>query len=265
MPRIPFLLLLALTLLLVGAAPALATSAVPRGSAPIARAAIEDDAREDPGDEWVDEEASGDDWADEDACVVVDENGDVVAGETCDDEGDICTADDEWSDATQASTAADDASGVEPEDGWADGDDPGDDWSAEEPADDPCAGDEAAAAPPRISALRVAPARRGGVRVQFKLDRAGRVTLALERVGERGCAKHARSAKRPAAKACARTVAVGGSFAVTGRGGANATTLRRWNGHPLKPGAYKLTATPETDDSRGATASFTLRAPAHRR
>jgi uncharacterized delta-60 repeat protein len=109
----------------------------------------------------------------------------------------------------------------------------------------------------------VAPAaRRGGALVSFGLDRAATVRLGVEsasrgrRAGGR-CVRPTSSnrGKRP----CTRYSAVAGSF--THRGAAGANRLRfsgRVSARRLRPGRYRLVATPSTDGLRGdaARASF---------
>jgi len=223
-------------------------------------------ASEDPGDEWGDEwgddsEEPGDDW-DDDGCVVTDENGEPIADDSCWEDDDPCLADE--------------GAAAQPVD-----DDWGDDWGDEDPGEEAgestCDEDPATSehvAPPLISDLHASDARGSRVRVDFRLDRAGHIILTLKRTGQPGkanrrCAKPARAAKRRAAgkpsNACGSRVAVRGALSIAGRSGANATTLRRWNGQPLAPGAYRLTATPDAAGGRGASTTFTLRPPARPR
>jgi hypothetical protein len=124
---------------------------------------------------------------------------------------------------------------------------------------------------PRVTALHAAVVKRGGVRVTFRLDRAGRVALTLQAQsagvssGKRCVVPRAHRAARKSSKArstakkgraCTRTTALGGNVPVTGRAGANATTLTRWRGHKLAAGTYALTATPRAKGARAATTTF---------
>lgn len=218
-------LLFAALLALLALAPA--AVAAPSPAAPAPAAVLASDG-EDPG-----EEDPGDEWAAEDP-------GDEWT-EDWGDDGELCD-DEEW---VEAEIASDDEAGED----WGDEEDFDESW-----VEDPCAdeADEAAAAvPARLSVLRATPGRNSSVRVSFRLDRGSSVTLALRRLG--------------GARASGRPRAVRGRVTVHGRKGANETTLRRWKGRPLQPGAYRLTATPDTAGSRGATAAFTLRIAARRR
>lgn len=245
MLRIPLLRLLAVALMLcmlaVGAASAAASVPAATHAATVAgddEDPGEDWGEEDPGDDWGDEDPD-DDWGDDGACVATDD--------ACfEDDEELCFADgdwEEWEDEEFASSAQDDED--------ADDDGAWDDEACDEDAE------EATVAAPRLSALHATPARRGAVRVRFRLDRGGRVTLALQHLsGARasGCGRAARAARR------CRTLR--GSATVAGRKGVNATTLRRWQGRALKPGSYRLTATPAEAGSRGASTTFTLRVAA---
>lgn len=227
MSRILLLVALLLAMLTLGVAPALAVASDVTGSSPSATRVTGDD-------EWGDEDP-GDDWGDEDPGDPGDDWGDEDPGG---DEGDPCVVFDE------------DGNVVEDESCW-DEDDPclTEDDPEDGCIDDDATGDAAREAPPRVSALHASARRHGSVRIRFRLDRAGRVTLALARLDGRA----------------SRTVGVRGTASVIGRSGANATTLRRWKGHRLKAGSYRLTATPATTGGHGATATFTVRAPARGR
>jgi hypothetical protein len=235
MLRIPHLLLLALLALALGAAPALAAAPAPSSTV----------VTTDPGDEWEDW-GDEDEW-DDDECLASDDD-------ACWEDEDLCwSEDEEWSDE-------------DPGDEWGDEEEWGDEDEWDEEWDEEC--DEEVVAPPVVSTLRATPERRGRLRIAFQLDRAGDVTLALQRVGGRGkasraCAKPARRGAKAPRRAC--VAAPTGTVTVAGRSGANATTLKRWNGRRLAPGTYRLTATPTAEGAREATTTFTLRAPARRR
>ncbi len=174
---------------------------------------------DDGDDEWAFEDEECDaECADDDLCVVDWEDADVVAS---------AEDDEEWGD-------------------WSD-EDPGEDWEScdEDEGDWSDEDDEEAAAPAvRLSRLHATAARLGAVLVSFRLDRGSRVTLTLQRLGG-------------AARASGKPQAVRGAVEVSGRRGANETTLRRWKDRALQSGRYRLTATPAS--GRAATTDFTLR------
>jgi hypothetical protein len=237
MPRVLLIALLAAATAALGAAPALAVAVTP----PAAHAATADDCdpdvdadcAPDPGDEWDEEDPGDEDMCVDDACP----EDDVCDEEAGDDEGQGDDLDDDWGDdeAFAATATSED-----------------DEWTCEE---------DAAAEPepaPRISRLHAAPARhgRGGARVnvKFRLDRAGQLTLSLERVGAKG----ARRRCGTAGGRCTTATRLRGTLELTGRAGANATTLRRWNGRRLTPGSYRLTVTPTVAGGRPVTTSFAV-------
>jgi hypothetical protein len=170
-------------------------------------------------DGWGEEEP-GDEWT-EDECT--------DDAEDCFEDDDLCDV--EWEDVSDDELLASD-------DGW------GDDEEWEEWADEECLEEEEEIAPPRLTELSATPARRNAVKVSFRLDRKSDVTLAVQRIGGARASGRARGATR-------------GTVSLDGRRGANAATLRRWQGRKLQPGRYRLTATPA--DGRAATATFTLR------
>lgn len=130
----------------------------------------------------------------------------------------------------------------------------------------------AAPVPPLLSRLRIAPsafARAGGAVVSFTLDAAASVRFAVarvlpgRRVGRgrgRRCAPRTRvNAQRPR---CTRLVARGG-FARAGVAGPNRF---RFGGVALRPGRYRLTATPTSAAGlRGRPASAAFRILAQRK
>jgi hypothetical protein len=87
-----------------------------------------------------------------------------------------------------------------------------------------------------------------GTQVTYKLNVAARVRFTIERPAAgrrqgRNCTKPSRKNLRGAA--CTRWVSLPGSFTRKGRKGTNHFQLTgRLNGHTLKPGPYRLTATP---------------------
>jgi uncharacterized delta-60 repeat protein len=109
----------------------------------------------------------------------------------------------------------------------------------------------------------VAPAgRRGGALVSFTLDRAATVRLGIERairgrvVGGR-CVGPTRSNRGK--RACTRYASVAGGFTHRGVAGTNRFRLTgRLSARRLRPGRYRLVATPRADGLRGdaARASF---------
>jgi hypothetical protein len=132
--------------------------------------------------------------------------------------------------------------------------------------------------PPRISDLKISPrsfvaARSGpsalaatavGARASFRLDRAASVRFTIlrkvpgRRVGRR-CVKPTRANRR--ARRCTRLVRLPGGFSRQGTAGANAFRFRgRLRGRRLKPGRYRLLATPTAAGVRGnvAAASFQI-------
>lgn len=250
MPRTLLLALLTVAALIFGAAPALAAS--PAATVSSTHAATPSSA----DDEYVDD-VEGDDYDDEE---YDDESDDDACGDACyeDDGGDPCMEDD-----------------------WADDEDVGDDEVAstatdDDVADDSCDETAPAAAPaPRVSKLHATPARHGhaAIQVRFRLDRAGDLALTLERVGagarsSRRCAAvlHASRSKGPAkGKRCASNTTLPGTMSFAGHAGKNATTLRRWQGKPLAPGAYRLIVTPVADGAISAKAPFVVAAAASAR
>lgn len=239
-------LLAALALLLAGASAALAVAPAAAGGGPSARIA-----QDDADDPAADAQDDGD--VTDDGCEETDD-GEIVC-------------DDDWTDGDVDELCDDD---------WTDDDDlAGDDDAAEIAGDDDCAEQQDAATAPRVAALHATvtgAGRRARVRVAFRLDRAGKVRLTLERVG--ASARSSRAGKRCAGTAgtgggkgrrgCG--VALRGSVDVDGRSGANSTELpRRWNGRPLAPGGYRLTATPVRRGGASATTTFSLAAPAAKR
>ncbi len=234
MPRLPHLLLLlrCALALCAGAAPALAAADTPSRTV-----VTSDDEWSDDGD-WSDEDP-GDAWGDwDDECLVADEDGEILVDETCEDDAELC---DDWEDWSAEELASEDEWGDdEAWDEWADDD--------EDLGDEDCGEDAEEAPPTKLTSLRATPARRNAGQVSFRLDRRGAVTLTLRRV------RGARASSGPRA--------MRGAVSVAGRKGANATTLRRWNGRALKPGSYRLTATPAA--GRAATTAFTLKIAARR-
>ena len=104
---------------------------------------------------------------------------------------------------------------------------------------------------PRISRLSIAPkvlrsgrrAKRRGARVRYRLNVAAKVRFRVERRAKRG-----------------RWVRVRGSFARSGRQGANSLRLRaRIGGHPLRAGSYRLVATPRKGGAKGSAARVRFR------
>ena len=104
-----------------------------------------------------------------------------------------------------------------------------------------------APAKPRITALAVRPGTfraRRGARVSYTLTAPARVRFTVERLlaGHRRGGRCRASGRGPR---CVRRVKLEGSFAQAGRAGANAVRFGgRLNGRLLKPGRYRLTATP---------------------
>lgn len=251
MPRTLLLALLTVAALIFGAAPALAASPAATASSTYSATTASAD------DEYVDD-VDGDDYADEE----YDDEGDDACDDACyedDDGGDPCMEDD-----------------------WVDDENVGDDEVAstatdDDAADDSCDETDPAAAPaPRVSKLHAAPARHGhaAIQVRFRLDRAGDLALTLERVGagarsSRRCAAvppHAsRSTGHAKGKRCASNTTLPGTMSFTGHAGKNATTLRRWQGKPLAPGAYRLVVTPVADGAISAKAPFVVAAAASAR
>jgi hypothetical protein len=128
-------------------------------------------------------------------------------------------------------------------------------------------------AAPAITDLKISPrafaAARGGpsalaataagARVSFNLDRAASVRFTVVRrlpgrkVGRR-CAKTTRANRK--APRCTRLVPVAGGFNRQGAAGANAFRFSgRLSGRPLKPGRYRLLATPTADGVKGIAAA----------
>ena len=97
--------------------------------------------------------------------------------------------------------------------------------------------------------------RRGGALVSFALDRAATVRLSVERVsrGRRAGGRCVSPTRANRGKpACARYSGVGGG--VTRRGVAGTNRLRftgRVSTRRLRPGRYRLVATPSADGLRG--------------
>lgn len=166
-------------------------------------------------------------WSEEDPG---DEWGEDECGddESCFEDEDLCDV--AWQDVS--------------DDEWGD-DEEWDEWADEEE----CLEEVEQILPPRLTALSATATRRSAVKVSFRLDRKGAVTLAVQRIGGARTGGRSRAATRR-------------SVSVDGRRGANATTLRRWQGRRLQPGRYRLTATPA--DGRAATTTFTLRARGRR-
>ena len=106
-----------------------------------------------------------------------------------------------------------------------------------------------------VTALAVRPGAfraRRGARVTYTLTAPARVRFTVERL----LAGHRRGGRcRPGGRGprCVRRVRLKGSFSQTGRAGANAVRFGgRLNGRLLKPGRYRLTATPEGGGARRA-------------
>jgi hypothetical protein len=175
---------------------------------------------------------------------------DEVADDGSDDDDALC--DDDWSD--------------DGSDDWGD-----DDPDAEIAADDDC--DEAVAAPllTKLAATVAGRGRGAKVTVTFTLDTPGEIALTLQRsepgqTSGKRCVAAAKKGKKAAkgkgksGKRCSRTSPVGGTAYVDGDEGANSVTVAKWKARSLKPGSYKLTATPTDDGGRDVTTTFTVAA-----
>ena len=149
-------------------------------------------------------------------------------------------------------------------------DDDGSDDDAEIASADDC--DETLAAPvlTKLSAKVAGRGRGAKVTVAFTLDQPGEVALTLQRTetgttsGKR-CVAAAKQGKKSAAKGkkgkrCSRTSPVGGRVSVDGDEGANSFAVAKWKARALKPGSYKLTATPTDDGGAEVTTTFTVAA-----
>ncbi|MDO8186099.1 hypothetical protein Q5424_22410 [Conexibacter sp. JD483] len=197
------------------------------------------------------------------------------------DDGTIeCTSDvvvDDGSDG-DVSALCDDDTGDDSSDDWSD--DSGDD-AAIATADD-C--DDTVAAPllTKLTGKVAGRGRAAKVRVTFTLDQPGEVALSLARTeagttsGKRCVTAAATKTKKGAkgkqaakgkakakggkkGKRCSRTAPIGGTAFVDGDSGANAFTVAQWKSRSLKPGSYKLTASP-TDGDADVTTTFTVAA-----
>ncbi len=189
------------------------------------------------------------------------------------DDGTIeCTSDevvDDGSDDDVDALCDDDSS-----DDWSD-DDGSDDVDAEIASADDC--DETLAAPvlTKLTAKVAGRGRGAKVTVAFTLDLPGEVALTLQRSatgttsGKRCVAAAKTGAKGKQStkgkggkkgKRCSLTSPVGGTVVVDGDEGANSFTVAKWKARGLKPGSYKLTATPTDDGGKDVTATFTVAA-----
>jgi uncharacterized delta-60 repeat protein len=131
---------------------------------------------------------------------------------------------------------------------------------------------------PVLSGLRITPsafrpaakggstlpaARRGGALVSFTLDRAASVRFALERAGSGRraggrCVKPTRANRR--ARRCTRTIKLAAGFTRSGAPGTNRFRFTgRLSARRLRPGRYRLVATPRADGLRGDAAHASFR------
>jgi hypothetical protein len=103
-----------------------------------------------------------------------------------------------------------------------------------------------------------------GTHVRFSLSRQARVEFKVERVARRRAQRCLRSRRSDAAARrkprCTRLVQIRGAFALTGSARRNRVRFRgRIGGRRLKPGRYRLVATPTVDRRRGRPVAVTFR------
>ena len=119
-------------------------------------------------------------------------------------------------------------------------------------------------AAPSGPSVRAAKQRSYGTVVTYNLDRAGSVTFTVTQgqPGRRGahgsCLKP--TGRNRKARHCTRTVTLHGSFAERGVAGANSFRFTGRLGHKaLKPGSYRLVATPTSGRLKGRSLSASFR------
>lgn len=241
MSRRPLLTLLSALALLLFAAPA--SFAAAPAAAPAAQAATDDSICAD-GELAVE---SDDGTVD---CVGDDEVADDGSGDAVD-----ALCDDDWSEDSSDEDTSDDGAD-----------------DAEIASADDC--EETLAAPvlTQLSA-KVGRSRGAKVTVSFTLDLPGEVALTLQRTesgtisGKRCVAtsskrgskgKTAKGKGGTKGKRCSRTVPLGGTTHVDGDEGANSFVVAKWKARNLKPGSYKLTATPTDDGGEAVTTTFSI-------
>ena len=119
-------------------------------------------------------------------------------------------------------------------------------------------------AAPSGPSVRAAKHRSYGTVVTYNLDRAGSVTFTVSQrqAGRRGahrrCVKPTKRNRK--ARRCARTVTLHGSFVERGEAGANSFRFTGRLGHKaLKPGAYRLVATPTSGRLKGRSLNASFR------
>ena len=128
-------------------------------------------------------------------------------------------------------------------------------------------------APPQLTGLAIRPrsflvtGKRPGARVRFVLDEAATVTFKVQRqlpgrAAKGACVKPKRSNRDK--QKCTRPLGVPGTFSRAGAAGENSFRFNgRVQGRSLKPGKYKLRATPTAEGRTGPTvaAFFTVKRP----
>jgi hypothetical protein len=119
-------------------------------------------------------------------------------------------------------------------------------------------------AAPSGPSARAAKRRSYGTVVTYNLDRAGSVTFTVtqgqpgRRGAHRSCVKP--NARNRKARRCTRTVTLHGSFVERGAAGANSFRFTGRLGHKaLKPGRYRLVATPTSGRLKGRSLSASFR------